>query len=301
MQRKLIIGTRGSPLALYQANLVKTLLGHESKIKIFKTSGDRITGDLKDFGGKGLFTKELEAALINGDIDLAVHSMKDVPTISQEGLSIEAVLKREDPRDAFISYKVSRLMDLPNKAVVGTASIRRRAQLSAIRPDIQFLLLRGNVGTRIDKLKNGDCDATFLAVAGLNRLGEQGLITEAIEANIMLSAPAQGAIGIEIRKSDTKTKKIIASLNHYETEISVAAERSFLRALDGSCKTPIAALANYKDKTLNFRGEVISKDGTLVFSREVKQKILSIDEAISLGYKLGIDVRKEIGKKILWD
>jgi hydroxymethylbilane synthase len=138
-------------------------------------------------------------------------------------------------------------------------------------------------------------------VAGLNRLGEQGLITETIESDIMLSAPAQGAIGIEIRKSDTQTKKIIASLNHYETEISIAAERSFLRALDGSCKTPIAALANYKDKILNFRGEVISKDGTLVFSREVKQKILGIDEAISLGYKLGIDVREEIGKKILWD
>jgi hydroxymethylbilane synthase len=227
--------------------------------------------------------------------------MKDVPTISQEGLSIEAVLKREDPRDAFISYKVSKLTDLPHKAIVGTASIRRRAQLSAIRPDIQFSLLRGNVGTRINKLKNGDCDATFLAVAGLNRLGEQGLITETIESDIMLSAPAQGAIGIEIRKLDTQTKKIIASLNHYETEISIAAERSFLRALDGSCKTPIAALANYKDKILNFRGEVISKDGTLVFSREVKQKILGIDEAISLGYKLGIDVREEIGKKILWD
>lgn len=301
MQRKLIIGTRGSPLALYQANLVKGLLDHDSVIKIFKTSGDRISGDLKEFGGKGLFTKELEAALINRNIDLAVHSMKDVPTSSQEGLSIEAVLKREDPRDAFISNKVSKLIDLPYKAIVGTASIRRRAQLSAMRPDIKFTLLRGNVGTRINKLKNGDCDATFLAISGLNRLGKQKLITEAIESNIMLSAPAQGAIGIEIRKLDLEIKKIISSLNHYETEVSIAAERSFLRALDGSCKTPIAALANYKDKILNFRGEVISKDGTLAFSRKVKQRILSVNDAISLGYELGIELREEIGDKILWD
>ena len=301
MQRKLIIGTRGSPLALYQANLVQSLLSCESEIKLFKTSGDKLKGDLKEFGGKGLFTKELEEALMDGRVDMAVHSMKDVPTIGQDSLMIGAVLEREDPRDAFISNKVKRLMDLPHGATVGTASIRRRAQLAAIRPDIKFTLLRGNVGTRLEKLKAGECEATFLACAGLKRLGQTDVITQAIEADVMLSAPAQGAIGIEIRKEDEQALQAITPLNHADTHIAITAERAFLRALDGSCRTPIAALAEIIDGRLNFRGEVIAKDGSMRFARTEHLENPSLEKAYVLGQKLGEDIRQEAGERILWD
>ncbi len=301
MQRKLIIGTRGSPLALYQANLVQSLLNCESTIKILKTTGDRLTGDLKNFGGKGLFTKELEEALVDERIDLAVHSMKDVPTVGQDSLMIGAVLEREDPRDAFISDKVARLSDLPEGALVGSASIRRRAQLSAMRPDIKFMLLRGNVGTRLKKLQSGECDATFLACAGLKRLEQGHIITEAISSDIMLSAPAQGAIGIEIRKSDDEASKAIAALNHLPTHIAITAERAFLRALDGSCRTPIAALAEIIDDGLNFRGEVIAKDGSVRFARTERLENPSVEKAYALGQRLGEDIRQEVGERILWD
>lgn len=301
MQRKLIIGTRGSPLALYQANLVQSLLVCESEIKILKTSGDKLKGDLKEFGGKGLFTKELEEALIDGRIDLAVHSMKDVPTIGQEALKIGAVLERADMRDAFISYKVSRLEDLPHGAIIGSASIRRRAQLAAMRPDITFTLLRGNVGTRLEKLKAGECDATFLACAGLKRLGQSDVITETIAPEIMLPAPAQGAIGIEIRKDDEDAVKAITPLGHYATELAITAERAFLRALDGSCRTPIAALAELENKTLSFRGEVIAKDGSLRFTRRSEITCETREDAYALGYSLGQDIHAEIGDRIIWD
>ena len=301
MQRKLIIGTRGSPLALYQANMVKSLLGSDSEVQIFKTSGDKLKGDLKDFGGKGLFTKELEDALMDGRIDMAVHSMKDVPTIGQDSLMIGAVLEREDPRDAFISHKVKRLMDLPHGATVGTASIRRRAQLAALRPDIKFALLRGNVGTRLEKLKSGACDATFLACAGLKRLGQEEVITEAIEGDIMLSAPAQGAIGVEIRKTDIEVQKAVAPLNHRPTELAITAERAFLTALDGSCRTPIAALARLDDDILSFSGEVISKDGSLRFFRYSQILCGTREEALAMGYSLGLEIRAEIGDRVIWD
>ena len=170
-------------------------------------------------------------------------SAQQVVDALPDGLEISTLLPREDPRDAFISNKYARLEDLPKGALVGTASIRRRAQLAAMRPDVTFTLLRGNVGTRLAKLINGDCDATFLACAGLKRLGQEEVITEAIDADIMLSAPAQGAIGIEIRRDDKEAQDAIAPLNHAETQIAITAERAFLRALDGSCRTPIAALA----------------------------------------------------------
>jgi len=301
MQRKLIIGTRGSPLALYQANLVQSLLTCESEIKVFKTSGDKLKGELKEFGGKGLFTKELEDALIEGRVDLAVHSMKDVPTIGQVKLMIGAVLEREDPRDAFISHRVKRLSDLPRGAVIGSASIRRRAQLAAMRPDVQVTLLRGNVGTRLKKLEAGECDATFLACAGLKRLRQEEVITEAIESDVMLSAPAQGAIGIEIRKEDEEALEAIKPLNHAETHIAITAERAFLRALDGSCRTPIAALAEMVDGELNFRGEVIAKDGSIRFARRAHLENPSLEKAYALGQRLGEDIRQEVGERILWD
>ena len=301
MQRKLIIGTRGSPLALYQANLVQSLLPCASEIKIFTTSGDKLKGELSAFGGKGLFTKELEEALIDGRVDLAVHSMKDVPTVGQDGLMIGAILEREDPRDAFISNRVSRLADLPDGAVVGSASIRRRAQLAAMRPDVKFTLLRGNVGTRLKKLEAGECDATFLACAGLKRLGQAYVITEAVDSGIMLSAPAQGAIGIEIRKDDAEAREAIKPLNHIETHIAVIAERAFLKALDGSCRTPIAALAEIVDDGLNFRGEVIAKDGSIRFARTDRLENPSLEKAYALGHRLGKDIREEAGERILWD
>lgn len=302
------IGTRGSPLALYQANLVQSLLmkAHSADasrfpIKIYKTTGDRLRGDLAEFGGKGLFTKELEVALIEGQIDLAVHSMKDVPTRSQPELAITAVLKREDPRDAFISNRVKKIVDLPQGAVVGTASIRRRAQLLSTRPDITFTLLRGNVGTRLEKLARGDCDATFLACAGLKRLEQEALITEAISTEVMLPAPAQGAIGLECRREDLMTKALISPLDHRETHWAITAERAFLMALDGSCRTPIAALAEFHGDSLEFRGAVFSKEGRDVFRRASEIKCTTFEEAFALGMTLGQDLKTEIGDRVLWD
>ena len=301
MDVPLKIGTRGSPLALYQARLVQSLLPCAAEIVIFKTSGDKIKGDLKDFGGKGLFTKELEEALIDGRIDMAVHSMKDVPTVNQAPLKIGAVLKRADPRDAFISTSCAGISDLRKGAVIGTASIRRRAQLSALRPDIKFKLLRGNVGTRLEKVIAGEFDATFLACAGLNRLKLSEVITEAVSPEVMLPAPAQGAIGIEIRKTDAQTAKAIEGLNHPDTELAITAERAFLQALDGSCRTPIAALAEVKDRKLEFRGEVIAKDGSLRFRQSETLSAPTLETAHALGFRLGEQTREEIGGRIIWD
>lgn len=308
MQQSLTIGTRGSPLALYQAHLVQRLLAETSglgleafPIRILKTSGDRLKGHLSAFGGKGLFTKELEEALVTGEIDLAVHSMKDVPTVGQESLEITAILPREDPRDAFISNKYKGLDDLPQGALVGTASIRRRAQLSAMRPDIEYCLLRGNVGTRLQKLADGVCDATFLACAGLKRLEQEDVITEAISTDRMLPAPAQGAIGIEIRKDDEAAKSRISPLNCQASEFAITAERAFLRALDGSCRTPIAALALWDGTTMTFKGQVVAKDGSARFSDEDTQNVTQVIEAYDLGFRLGQGVRQAAGKYIQWD
>lgn len=258
-------------------------------------------GHLSAFGGKGLFTKELEEALMSGAIDLAVHSMKDVPTVGQDSLEIAAILPREDPRDAFISNKFDRLADLPQGALVGTASIRRRAQLSAMRPDIEYCLLRGNVGTRLQKLEEGVCDATFLACAGLKRLEQEDVISEAISTEEMLPAPAQGAIGIEIRKTHEEARFLIAPLNDKATEMAITAERAFLRALDGSCRTPIAALAIWDGQTLSFKGEVIAKDGSARFKTEESLGVTQMIEAYDFGFRLGQDVKSVAGDHINWD
>ncbi len=312
MQRPIRIGTRGSPLALYQARLVQSQLAdhlglspdqvdHIVPIHIFRTSGDKLKGELSQFGGKGLFTKELEDALLSEDVDIAVHSMKDVPTVRQDGLVIGAILKREDPRDAFISPRFQSLADLPQGALIGTASLRRRAQLSHTRRDIQFSLLRGNVGTRLEKLDNGDCDGTFLALAGLKRLEQTEVISEIIEPDIMLNAPAQGAIGIEARENDDISCKAIEALNHASTHWAVSAERAFLKALDGSCRTPIAALAVIKDNSMQFRGEVLSTDGSFRFSRDEKISIDTLDDCVALGRRLGLDIKSEIGDRDIWN
>lgn len=304
----LTIGTRGSPLALYQANLVQRLICETSGrapdqvvIKILKTTGDSIKGELKDFGGKGLFTRELELALLDGAIDLAVHSMKDVPTVGHEDLVLSAILPRADVRDAFISVKYESIADLPQGALIGSASLRRRAQLAAIRPDLQFCLLRGNVGTRLRKLEDGVCDATMLACAGLRRLEQDERITQAIETDVMLPAPAQGAIGIEIRRDRADLDAILTPLNDRSTELEITAERAFLRALDGNCRTPIAALAKLDGERLSLRGEILAKDGSLRIADETFGSVATAFEAYDLGFKLGEIVRERVGGRITFD
>lgn len=260
------LGTRGSKLALVQANLVKDRLaanGTACEIVILKTSGDRIQDrSLADAGGKGLFVKELEDALLREDIDLAVHSMKDVPTDLPPGCALTAYLEREDPSEAFLSNKAASLADLPKGARVGTSSVRRHAQLLRRRPDLEVVLLRGNVDTRLAKLDAGEMDAIFLALAGLKRLGLQARATQVLDPLGWLPSLAQGIIGIEIRETDTHARELIGALNHTPTEIAIRAERAFQAALDGSCRTPIAGLATLAGDTLSFRGEVLSPDGS---------------------------------------
>ena len=251
------IGTRGSPLALAQAHEVRRRLiqahgGDDARfpIEVIRTSGDRIQDrPLSEAGGKGLFTKEIEEALLAGTIDLAVHSMKDVPTQLPAGLVISAVLEREDVRDAFISLKYASLADLPAGAVVGTSSLRRQAQVRRLRPDVSVVEFRGNVQTRLKKLEDGIADATFLARAGLNRLG------------LADRASAQGAVGIETRAGDTSVLHAIAALDHPATALCVAAERAFLARLEGSCRTPIGGLAILNGDRLAFAGEILTPDG----------------------------------------
>ncbi len=270
------------------------------KIQILKTSGDTIKGELKDFGGKGLFTRELEEALLDGRIDLAVHSMKDVPTVGHERLIIPAVLPREDVRDGFVSLKYASLDDLPKGALIGTASLRRRAQLAALRPDVEFCLLRGNVQTRLRKLAEGVCEATFLAVAGLNRLGMSDQIAQAVPTELMLPAPAQGVIGVECRRDDEDLLKILATFNDPSVEKTITAERAFLRALDGNCRTPIAALAR-QNAQMEFRGEVLSPDGSLRFAVNEAKIVETVGEAYAFGFGLGEALKTEIDGRIQFD
>lgn len=266
---KIRIGSRGSPLALAQAREVMGrlaaahgLTADQCEIVVIKTTGDKITDrPLIEAGGKGLFTKELEEALFAGDIDLAVHSMKDLPAQLPAGLGIAAILPREDARDAFVSVKYSSLDALPAGAVIGTSSPRRQAQALRLRPDLRVVPFRGNVETRLRKLDEGVADATFLACAGLNRLGLAQHITERMDVEIMLPAVAQGAIGIEIRAGDADTAALVAPLNDAATALCVAAERAFLSRLEGSCRTPIAGYADLRDGALRIRGEILTPDG----------------------------------------
>jgi hydroxymethylbilane synthase len=297
------LGTRGSPLAMAQAHEVRDRLiasgvpADDISITVFKTSGDVIQDrPLSEVGGKGLFTKELEDALLSKQIDAAVHSMKDMATRLPDGLSIAAVLPREDVRDAFISLKHARLADLPKGTVFGTSSLRRQAQLLRIRPDLQIVQFRGNVQTRLAKLADGVAEATILAAAGLRRLGRADRITEVIDTETLLPAAAQGAIGIEIRADDVATAKQLAALDHQETHIAVLAERAFLGTLDGSCRTPIAALATLANGRLAFRGEVISPDGTRHVG--VSRSALP-QEAARMGADAGAEVLATAGPDLL--
>jgi hydroxymethylbilane synthase len=265
--RTLRLGTRGSKLALAQAGIVRSGLAAKGfanvEIVVLKTSGDRIQDrSLADAGGKGLFTKELEDALLGERIDLAVHSMKDVPVMIPAGLAISALLAREDPRDAFISNTAKRLADLPKGSVFGTSSVRRHAQVARARPDLNIKLLRGNVDTRLAKLDAGEFDGMLLAVAGLKRLGLADRITAYLDTKGWLPALAQGAVGIEIRETDTQAREITSQLNDPTTEVVLNCERAFQFALDGSCRTSIGGLATYENNVLRFHGEVLASDGS---------------------------------------
>ena len=272
--KPLNIGTRGSPLALAQAYETRARLSaafdlpHGAfNIVVIKTTGDDralIDADkpLKTLGGKGLFTREIEQDMIDGKIDIAVHSMKDMPTLQPNGLVLDTYLPREDVRDAFISPRATGLADLATGTVVGTSSLRRRAQLKLRRPDLEVVEFRGNMQTRLQKLDNGVAEATFLAMAGLNRLKMDEVPKYAIEVNDMLPAVAQGAIGIERRIDDTRAADMLAAIHDLQTGQRLAAERMFLKTLDGSCETPIASLAELDGDTLRLRGEVLRPDGS---------------------------------------
>ncbi|WP_136442411.1 hydroxymethylbilane synthase [Pacificoceanicola onchidii] len=275
------IGTRGSPLALAQAYETRArlmaafdLAEAAFEIVVIKTTGDdrsMIAADrpLKEIGNKGLFTKEIEEAMLSGGIDIAVHSMKDMPTVQPDGLILDCYLPREDTRDAFITLSGGGLRDLAQGAVVGTSSLRRKAQLLARRPDLQVVEFRGNVQTRLQKLRDGVAEATFLAMAGLNRMNMDDVPKTPIEPDDMLPAVAQGAIGIERRTDDTRAQEMLAAIHDRDTGTRLAAERSFLAALDGSCETPIAALAELDGDMMRLRGEILRPDGAKVFSGEI--------------------------------
>lgn len=306
MQSSFKIGTRGSPLALFQANLVRTELarlhdlpddGPNSPFEIvtITTSGDRIQDRaLIEAGGKGLFTKEIEDALLSGAIDCAVHSMKDVPTALPPGLVMDAILEREDVRDAWISPRAARIEDLPPGAKVGTSSLRRQAQVLARRPDVEVVVFRGNVETRLAKLADGQVDGTLLAAAGLSRLGRLDVATRLIPVDEMLPAVAQGAIGVEIREGDSAARAMVAPLDHEPTARAIRAERAFLAELDGSCRTPIAALAVFEGaNVLTLSGKVLSPDGKTIYDIRRSGAASAPEE---LGRSAGVDLRGQAGE-----
>ncbi len=275
--RRLRIGTRGSPLALAQAHEVRDRLRavfdlpeDAFEIVVIKVTGDMIQDrPLNELGGKGLFTREIEEALLEGAIDIAVHSMKDMPTLQPGGLVIDCYLPREDMRDGFVSLRHARLADLPQGAVVGTSSLRRRAQLLAARPDLQVVEFRGNVQTRLRKLGEGVAEATLLAMAGLRRLGRADVVREAIAPEVLLPAVAQGAIGVERRAEDARMARMLAAIHDRATGERLGAERAFLARLDGSCQTPIAALAEHVPGGLRLRGQILRTDGSESHADEV--------------------------------
>ncbi len=302
MKKQLKIGTRGSQLALWQAEWIRDLLVSEDpelaiEIVKIKTTGDKILDvPLAQVGGKGLFVKEIEAALLDGSVDIAVHSMKDVPTELPEGLGIAAITKREDPRDVLISADNKLLVQLPDGAKVGTSSLRRQAQLLAFRPDLIIEPLRGNVNTRLKKLKEGLYDGIILACAGVKRLGWEGEVTEALPTDTMLPAIGQGAVGIEARVDDSRVQGIIRFLDHPDASVCVRAERSFLARLEGGCQVPIAAFATCLDNKLTLTGLVASVDGKKLIRMEMSSDRTSAQKT---GLNLAEAVLEAGGREIL--
>ena len=294
------IGTRGSPLALWQAYETRRWLmaafdlpEEAFEIVVIKVTGDQILDRaLKDIGGKGLFTREIEDALLDGGIDIAVHSMKDMPTLQPDGLLLDCYLPREDVRDGFMSPTVAGLMELPQGAVVGSSSLRRRAQLAHRRPDLTLVEFRGNVQTRMNKLQDGVAVATFLAMAGLNRLGLAHMARAAIAVDEMLPAVAQGAIGIERRVDDPRAEHMLAAIHHAPTGQRLKAERAFLLRLDGSCQTPIAGLAVLEGDHLWLRGEILRPDGTKVITGQLRGPVA---DGAALGRELAAELLGRAG------
>ena len=303
MQNRILkIATRKSPLALWQANHVRDRLiaeheGLEVELVKMLTQGDKILDTpLSKIGGKGLFIKELEQGMMNGEADIAVHSMKDVPMDLPAGFDLPVICKREVPLDAFVSHQYEAIDDLPEGACVGTSSLRRASQILARRPDLQILSLRGNVQTRLSKLDNGDFDAIILASAGLIRLELENRIRSRIPAETILPAVGQGAVGIETREGDEETKSLLACLNDEETHIRVSAERAFNHRLEGGCQVPIAGYALLEDGNIWLRGLVASPDGKEVIAGETHGAAV---DAQSLGVGLAEDLLGRGADKIL--
>jgi hydroxymethylbilane synthase len=294
------IGTRGSPLALVQAGEVRARLAaahglapERIDVEIIRTSGDMIRDrPLSEVGGKGLFTKEIEEALLAGRIDLAVHSAKDMPTVLPAGLAIVAVLPREDARDVFISRRSATLRELPHGAVVGTASLRRQALVKHLRPDLAVVNFRGNVETRLRKLDAGEVDATLLALAGLKRLGRAAAATAILPADEFLPAVGQGIIAIEARGDDDRALSLVRAVNHDETAAALTAERTFLAVLEGSCRTPIAGYAAVAAGRLAFRGLIAKPDGSEVIET---QRYGAMVDAVRLGAEAGRELKQRAG------
>lgn len=294
------IGTRGSPLALAQAHETRDRMmeAHDLPEAAFEICVIKVTGDivqdraLREIGGKGLFTKEIEEALLDHSIDIAVHSMKDMPVEQPTGLELSTYLPREDVRDAFVSLTASSLDELANGATVGTSSLRRKAQLLAIRPDLNVVEFRGNVQTRLKKLKDGVAEATFLAMAGLNRLSMDAVPQYAIAPEAMLPAVAQGAIGIEQRIGDSRAGTLLAPIHDSVTAQRLAAERAFLAALDGSCQTPIGGLATIEGDNIRLRGEILREDGSEVLRDD---QTAPISEGAALGRNMACSMLARAG------
>jgi len=304
MAMSLRLGSRGSPLALAQSRQVAAMLARQSgadenafPIQTFMTSGDRIQGRLQDAGGKGLFTKELDEALLAGRIDAAIHSMKDLPTRMPAGIVLACVPAREDARDAFIATRAKSLTDLAGGATVGTASLRRQAQTLHLRPDLKVEMLRGRVETRLAKIESGAFDATFLALAGLRRLGLEQQAASLVDSQQMPPAAGQGALAITARTDDEKTLALLSPLNVAEHAITTTAERAFLEALDGSCRTPIAAMAAIGNGSLSFLGEVLTPDGRHRWRRQQTVALGGdgLAAARALGLRLGAEIKAEAG------
>ena len=287
------IGTRGSALALAQTEQIKARLrgifpDTGITVRTIRTSADRdTTTSIRSGSAVGVFVKELEQALLSGDIDIAVHSMKDVPTRIAEGLQIVAIPEREDARDALVSNKARSLPELPAGSVVGTGSVRRQAQLLALRPDLQVQDMRGNIDTRLSKLRDGIVDALILACAGLNRLGYSDRISAALNFDQMLPAPGQGALAIEMRAHDSRVQLIQAVLNHVPSSITVLAERSFLQRMGGGCNVPVAVYAVLKDGRIHIEGLAASADGSRIVRESIEEGVASADQAaISLAERI---------------
>lgn len=281
---RLRIGTRGSKLALWQAHhvantLKKMVPGLRVDLEVMKTQGDKILDvALSRIGDKGLFTKEIEIALIENKVDLAVHSMKDLPSVLEPGFCIGAVLPRENPQDVLLSHRGYSFATLPQGARVGTSSLRRIAQLKARRPDVVIAQLRGNVGTRIEKMRREGLDAIVLAYAGVKRLGYEDMITDILPRDVFLPAVGQGAIGVEIRSADEATARLAALINHEQTRLEVLAERAFLRVLEGGCQVPIGAMAEIRGQDLNLSGMVAALDGAVIYQGALQGQVAEAEE-----------------------